>query len=77
MNTHTHHAATSEPVVSPFVSSNPFETDDSNNATTYVLTKSGPDIDAKEFERPDVVAIEIMIQWGENVLHIEHLSPPR
>ncbi len=77
MNTHTHHAATSKPVVSPFVSSNPFETDDSNNATTYVLTKSGPDIDAKEFERPDVVAIEIMIQWGENVLHIEHLSPPR
>ncbi len=70
-------ASASDPAVSAFASNNPFEVEAAPTATAYVLTKSGPDVDPKEFEREDTVAIEIMIQWGDNVLHVEHLTPPR
>lgn len=44
---------------------------------TYTLVKSGPDVAAEEVELVGVEAIEVMILWGNNVLHVEHLTPPR
>ena len=43
----------------------------------YALVKSGPALRADECELPDVTALEIMISWGDNVLHVAHLNPPR
>lgn len=43
----------------------------------YVLTKSGPDVNPSEVELSNVPAVEVMIMWGETVLHVQHLSPPR
>jgi hypothetical protein len=67
--------------VAAFASSNPFETveanDDAPMPTTYVLSKSGPDVDPREFERVDAQALEVMILWGTSVLHVDHLTPPR
>ncbi len=44
---------------------------------TYTLLKSGPDVSADEVELPHVQAVEVMILWGTNVLHVSHLTPPR
>jgi hypothetical protein len=44
---------------------------------TYALVKSGPDVEPEEVELQGVAALEVMILWGTNVLHVEHLSPPR
>ena len=30
-----------------------------------------------EFELPDALSVEVMILWGDNVLHLAHLTPPR
>lgn len=43
----------------------------------YVMTKSGPDVNPEEVEMPNVPAVEVMVLWGEMVLHVEHLTPPR
>lgn len=43
----------------------------------YVMTKSGPDVNPDEVEVANVPAIEVMILWGDAVLHVVHLSPPR
>ena len=43
---------------------------------TYALVKSGPEVPAEECERADE-AIEIMILWGDSILHVAHLSPAR
>jgi hypothetical protein len=42
----------------------------------YVLTKSGPDVNPDEVE-VNVPAVEVMVMWGDVVLHVSHLSPPR
>jgi len=42
----------------------------------YVLTKSGPDVNPDEVE-VNVPAVEVMVMWGDMVLHVSHLSPPR
>ncbi len=44
---------------------------------TYTLVKSGPDVSPDEVELPHVQAVEVMILWGTNVLHVSHLTPPR
>lgn len=44
---------------------------------TYTLVKSGPDVSPDEVELPHVPAVEVMILWGTNVLHVSHLTPPR
>ena len=44
---------------------------------TYAMVKSGPDVSPDEVELAHVQAAEVMILWGTNVLHVEHLSPPR
>jgi hypothetical protein len=44
---------------------------------TYTLIKSGPDVSSDEVELAHVQAVEVMILWGTNVLHVSHLTPPR
>jgi hypothetical protein len=44
---------------------------------TYTLVKSGPDVSSDEVELSHVQAVEVMVMWGTNVLHVSHLSPPR
>ncbi len=43
----------------------------------YVMTKSGPDVNPDEVEMTNVPAVEVMILWGDAVLHVAHLTPPR
>jgi hypothetical protein len=42
----------------------------------YALVKSGPEVPAEEVEIP-VSAVEVMIRWGNTVLHVASLTPPR
>jgi hypothetical protein len=44
---------------------------------TYTLVKSGPDVSPDEVELAHVPAVEVMVLWGTNVLHVSHLTPPR
>jgi pSer/pThr/pTyr-binding forkhead associated (FHA) protein len=44
---------------------------------TYTLIKSGPDVPSDEVELPHIQAVEVMVLWGTNVLHVSHLTPPR
>jgi pSer/pThr/pTyr-binding forkhead associated (FHA) protein len=44
---------------------------------TYTMIKSGPDVNPDEVEVPHLAAIEVMIMWDTNVLHVAHLTPPR
>ncbi len=44
---------------------------------TYTLVKSGPDVSSDEVELAHVPAVEVMVLWGTNVLHVSHLTPPR
>jgi hypothetical protein len=46
-------------------------------STAYVLTRRGPALDPSEFDQPDTQTVEIMILWGDLVLHVDHLTPPR
>ena len=50
---------------------------DPNAPTTYKLVRSGPDVNPDEVEVAHLAAIEVMIMWDTNVLHVSHLSPPR
>jgi hypothetical protein len=42
----------------------------------YALVKSGPEIAPEECEVP-VSSVEIMVRWGNAVLEVAHLTPPR
>ncbi len=44
---------------------------------TYQMLKSGPDVSADEVELPHVASVEVMVLWGENIIHAQHLTPPR
>ena len=44
---------------------------------TYSMIKSGPDVSPDEVEVAHLSAIEVMILWESNVLHVSHLTPPR
>src|SRR5260370_35495865 len=41
------------------------------------MVKAGPDVLPDEVEIPHASAIEVMILWDSNVLHVSHLAPPR
>ena len=43
----------------------------------YVLMTSGPAVNADDVELSHVAALEVSVSWGDNVLHVEHLTPPR
>lgn len=42
-------------------------------AYAYTMIKSGPDVDSDEIELKGVLAVEVMVLWGQNVLHVAHL----
>lgn len=65
--------------VSPFAASGTERVpDDAPPGTyTYTLVKSGPDVSPDEVELAHVQAVEVMILWGTNVLHVSHVTPPR
>jgi hypothetical protein len=44
---------------------------------TYTLMKSGPEVNPDEVEVAHLASIEVMILWDTNVLHVDHLTPPR
>ncbi len=44
---------------------------------TYSMVKAGPDVNPDEVEVAHASAVEVMILWDSNVLHVSHLSPPR
>ncbi len=46
-------------------------------AQAYAMLKRGPAVRLEEVELPHVTAAEVSIAWGENVLHVAHLVPPR
>jgi FHA domain-containing protein len=50
--------------------------DGSGDAFTYSMVKAGPDVSPDEVES-HLSAIEVMILWDSNVLHVSYLSPPR
>jgi hypothetical protein len=43
---------------------------------TYTMRKSGPEVRPDEVES-HLLAIEVMILWDSNVVHVSHLTPPR
>jgi hypothetical protein len=43
----------------------------------FVLLKSAPDVAPAEVELVGVESVEVVISWGENALHVAHLTPPR
>jgi len=76
--------AAAAPAANPFVASATEQLSghgsaalDPNAPTTYKLVKSGPDVNPDEVEVPHLAAVEVMVMWDTNVLHVSHLSPPR
>lgn len=43
---------------------------------TYALVKSAPDVPAEECEI-DAISVEVRVRWGNSLLHLSHLTPPR
>src|SRR5690242_11655308 len=43
---------------------------------TWGIVASAPPVDAAEIETPQRAA-EVVIMWGDDVLHVAHVSPPR
>lgn len=62
---------------SPFGAAATVAHDAPEGTYTYQLLKSGPDVSPDEVELPHVASVEVMVMWGENVLHVSHLTPPR
>jgi hypothetical protein len=44
---------------------------------TYSLVQSGPPVAEEDVEQTGVEAVEITTLWGDGVLHVAHLSPPK
>lgn len=55
----------------------PVEQEGIDNAVGYAMVKQGPAVSSDEVESQHAMAVEVMILWGANVLHVAHLSPPR
>ncbi|MCC6557452.1 MAG: AgmX/PglI C-terminal domain-containing protein [Polyangiaceae bacterium] len=68
------------PLASPFapVAAQDYEVpaDAPEGSYTYALVKSAPEVPAEEVESA-AAAIEISIKWGDSLLHVAHLAPPR
>jgi hypothetical protein len=78
-------AAASNPFANPFAQQAPLAAvdphhvpDDAAPGTyTFSMIKSGPDVASDEVEVLHQAAVEVMISWESNVLHVDHLNPPR
>src|SRR5579872_2675640 len=53
------------------------ESSDALDGHFYAMVQSGPAVDPDEVEVAHASAVEVMILWGSNVLHVSHLAPPR
>jgi hypothetical protein len=51
--------------------------DGSGGNYTYTMIRSGPDVNPDEVEVAHLAAVEVMVMWETNVLHVSHLTPPR
>ena len=70
--------AVAQAVAAPAYGVGPVPMDiDPNQPFTYQMIKSGPDVNPDEVEVPHLAAIEVMVMWDTNVLHVSHLAPPR
>jgi hypothetical protein len=49
---------------------------DPNQPFTYSLIKTGPDVHPDEVES-HAAAIEVLVKWDQNTLHVSHESPPK
>ena len=49
---------------------------DPSQPYTFSLIKSGPDVHPDEVET-HAAAIEVIVKWDDNTLHVEHNSPPK
>ncbi|MCL2777273.1 MAG: AgmX/PglI C-terminal domain-containing protein [Polyangiaceae bacterium] len=49
---------------------------DPNQPYTYELLKSGPAVRPEDVESLDA-AIEVLVKWDSNTLHVSHSSPPK
>lgn len=49
---------------------------DPSQPYTYSMIKSGPDVHPDEVESP-AAAIEVVVKWDDNTLHVSHESPPK
>jgi len=49
---------------------------DPSQPYTFSLVKSGPDVHPDEVET-HAAAIEVMVKWDQNTLHVAHNSPPK
>jgi hypothetical protein len=47
------------------------------DADSYTMIRSAPAPAPEEVELPDVSAVEVFVCWGNSVLHVAHLNPPR
>jgi len=47
-----------------------------SHSERWGITASAPPVDPAEVETSDT-AVEVVVMWGESVLHVEHVSPPR
>lgn len=78
-------AAASNPFANPFAQQAPLAAVDPHHVAhdaapgtyTFSMIKSGPDVASDEVEVLHQSAVEVMISWDTNVLHVEHLNPPR
>lgn len=79
-------SSSNNPFQAPGAVSNPFVSSPAASAVpdhappgsyTYTLLRSGPEVSPEEVELPHVQAVEVMVLWGTNVLHVSHLTPPR
>lgn len=44
---------------------------------TYSLVQSGPPVAEEEVEQTGVEAVEVTTLWGDSILNVAHLSPPK
>ncbi|MCL2726043.1 MAG: AgmX/PglI C-terminal domain-containing protein [Polyangiaceae bacterium] len=49
---------------------------DPNQPYTYVMMKSGPEVRPEEVET-HAAAVEVVVKWDTNTLHVSHQSPPK
>ncbi|AKU99982.1 putative abductin-like protein [Labilithrix luteola] len=49
---------------------------DPNQPYTFSMVKSGPDVHPDEVES-HAAAIEVLVKWDQNTLHVSHSSPPK
>jgi FHA domain len=50
---------------------------DPNAPFTYSMVRSGPDVNPDEVEVAHLAAVEVIVMWDQNILHVSHLTPPR